>query len=161
MLSLALVKMSLSTVLKSVIQCVGGYFSNSFWQVPQVVNFDEQAQLHGRHIIDLKKRCKCATHQGEHREVGNCYVTPTGEHMQLNILQLKTWAAAMVRDIFSTVYIFSTLFFRHLMMLPSMNHPTSKPLMVLMMARQPGLAAALAQTAAMQMLHSPCWGLVI
>jgi len=52
-----------------------------------VEGFSNATQLHGRFILELKKKLPCQQHHGEHREPGFCYVNP---------LHLKTWAAAMV-----------------------------------------------------------------
>ncbi|KAF8878266.1 hypothetical protein CPB84DRAFT_1688378 [Gymnopilus junonius] len=64
-------------------------------RVPQVDNFSDLAQLHGRFILELKKKWPCQMHQGEHGETGYCYITPTSEHICLNPLRFKAWAAAM------------------------------------------------------------------
>src|SRR6266700_555826 len=102
-------------------------------QVPQVENFSDTAQLHGGLILELKKKWPCQSHQGEHGQVGHCYVAPTGEHIRLNALRLKAWAAAIVCLLFSlkvTLLICSRL----LLMLPSMSPPISLHLMVPTMA---------------------------
>lgn len=65
-------------------------------QVPRVDNFSDLSQLHGKFIIDLKQKWSCQMHQGEHGEAGYCYVNTMGEHIRLNPLRLKTWAAALV-----------------------------------------------------------------
>ena len=59
--------------------------------------FSDATQLHGRFILELKKKWPCQQHYGEHGELGFCYVTPAGEHIHLNSLHLKAWAAAMVK----------------------------------------------------------------
>ena len=64
-------------------------------QIPQIANFDSALQVNGRFVMELKKKWPCATHLGEHGESGHCYVTPNGEHLRLNPLRLKMWAAAM------------------------------------------------------------------
>jgi len=68
----------------------------SLHQVPQLENFSDSAQLHGRFILELKKRWPCQMHQGEHGELGYCYVAPSGGHTRLNTLRMKAWAAAIV-----------------------------------------------------------------
>ncbi|KAJ7831762.1 hypothetical protein B0H14DRAFT_2365025 [Mycena olivaceomarginata] len=65
-------------------------------RVLNVDNFSDTAQLHGAHILELKKKWTCAEHRGEHGDSGNCYVAPNGEHTRLNNRQLKLWAAAWV-----------------------------------------------------------------
>jgi hypothetical protein len=65
-------------------------------QVPRIEEFREEKQLHGRIIIQLKKRWPCTQHQGEHGEPGYCYITPSAEHVGLNNCKLKIWAAAIV-----------------------------------------------------------------
>ncbi|KJA18856.1 hypothetical protein HYPSUDRAFT_144459 [Hypholoma sublateritium FD-334 SS-4] len=64
-------------------------------RVPQIDSFSDTAQLNGRFVIELKKRWPCQIHQGEHGEVGYCYISPSGEHTRLNTLRMKTWAAAL------------------------------------------------------------------
>ncbi|KAI0048884.1 hypothetical protein FA95DRAFT_1557461 [Auriscalpium vulgare] len=63
--------------------------------VPHVEGFSEEAQIHGKMILLLKKRWPCQNHPGEHGEDGYCYVTPTSEHIGLNSRKFKSWAAAM------------------------------------------------------------------
>ena len=65
-------------------------------QIPQISNFDSALQLNGHFVMELKKKWPCATHLGEHGKSGHCYVMPNGEHLCLNPLHLKMWAAAMV-----------------------------------------------------------------
>ena len=67
-----------------------------FLQVPQIDSFSDTAQLHGRFVIELKKRWPCQIHQGEHGEAGYCYIAPSGEHTRLNPIRMKAWAAALV-----------------------------------------------------------------
>jgi hypothetical protein len=58
--------------------------------------FSEAAQLHGAIILELKKKWLCAKHQGEHGDVGYCYVSPNASHVGLNNRKLKLWASAIV-----------------------------------------------------------------
>ncbi|KIK42782.1 hypothetical protein CY34DRAFT_68804, partial [Suillus luteus UH-Slu-Lm8-n1] len=64
-------------------------------QVPQAAHFSEQDQLHGAIILQLKKKWPCAQHQGEHGDVGFCYVSANATHIGLNNRKLKIWAAAI------------------------------------------------------------------
>ncbi|KAH6867363.1 hypothetical protein BKA70DRAFT_1133439 [Coprinopsis sp. MPI-PUGE-AT-0042] len=63
-------------------------------KVPQVASFSTQSQLHGLHIMELKQKYKCEKHLGEHGEQGCCYITPSGDHIRLNLFRLRIWAAA-------------------------------------------------------------------
>jgi len=76
-------------------------------QVPQVEHYDDVTQLHGRFIVELKKKWQCQTHHGEPGEPGYCNVSASGEHIRLNMLCLKTWAASMVYHI--CILIFQNL----------------------------------------------------
>ncbi|KAG6836198.1 hypothetical protein H0H93_010421 [Arthromyces matolae] len=64
-------------------------------RVPSVAGFSADAQLNGRYILMLQEKWPCATHRGEHGEVGFCYISPTSEHIRLNNRRLKAWADAM------------------------------------------------------------------
>ena len=115
---------------------------------PQVENFSDTAQLHGALILELKKKWPCQSHQGEHGQVGHCYVAPSGEHIRLNALCLKAWAAAIVCLTFShnvTLLIYGRL----LRTLPSMSPPISLHSMV------PTMAAFQAQRLAVDLVHMP------
>jgi hypothetical protein len=65
-------------------------------QVPRIDEFREEDQLHGRIILQLKKKWPCAQHYGEHGEPGFCYIAASGERVGLNTRKLKIWAAAIV-----------------------------------------------------------------
>lgn len=117
-------------------------------QVPQVENFSDTAQLHGSLILELKKKWPCQSHQGEHGQVGHCYVAPSGEHIRLNALRLKAWAAAIVCSTFShnvTLLIFGRL----LQMLPSTSPPIS------LHSTVPIMAAFQAQRLMVDLVHIP------
>ncbi|KAF9538414.1 hypothetical protein CPC08DRAFT_606382, partial [Agrocybe pediades] len=64
-------------------------------RVPSVEGFSDTAQLHGGIIVELKKKWPCQKHPGEHGESGYCYIPPSGDHIRLNPLRLKLWAAAI------------------------------------------------------------------
>ncbi|KAF8804697.1 hypothetical protein BYT27DRAFT_7107079 [Phlegmacium glaucopus] len=63
--------------------------------IPHVGQFSNAEQVNGRFVVEIKKRWPCAAHQGEHGGPGHCYVTPNGDHIRLNPLRMKMWAAAM------------------------------------------------------------------
>ncbi|KAH7903888.1 hypothetical protein BJ138DRAFT_965420, partial [Hygrophoropsis aurantiaca] len=63
--------------------------------VPRLDAFTEEEQLHGNIIMELKAKYGCERHQGEHGEVGHCFVDASGEHLGLNNRKLKIWAAAI------------------------------------------------------------------
>ncbi|KIJ90739.1 hypothetical protein K443DRAFT_657906 [Laccaria amethystina LaAM-08-1] len=46
-------------------------------RIPHVEGFSDATQLHGRFILELKKKWPCQQHHGEHGEPGFCYVNPT------------------------------------------------------------------------------------
>lgn len=66
--------------------------------------FNEDAQLHGAIILQLKQKYPCAQHQGENGDTGHCYIGPNGEHTGLNSRRLKIWASAIVR-VYSPLFI--------------------------------------------------------
>jgi hypothetical protein len=89
-----------------------------------IKEFGEDEQLHGRIIIQLKKRWPCTQHQGEHGEPGYCYITPSAEHVGLNNRKLKIWATAIVSK---TVIIRTAnciIYCRLPLMLQNMSHRT-------------------------------------
>ncbi|KAF9463063.1 hypothetical protein BDZ94DRAFT_1309169 [Collybia nuda] len=64
-------------------------------KVPRSELFSSDAQIHGKIILELKGRWPCMQHQGEHGDVGYCYVSKNAEHLRLNSRRLKIWAAAI------------------------------------------------------------------
>ncbi|KAF9045626.1 hypothetical protein BJ165DRAFT_1346215 [Panaeolus papilionaceus] len=64
-------------------------------RVPQVESYNDASQLHGRFVLELKKKWPCQQHLGEHGQQAYCYVNPAGKHIMLNLLRLKIWAAAL------------------------------------------------------------------
>lgn len=67
-------------------------------QVPRVAQFSEKDRLHGDLIQRIQKDWACATHRGEHNNVGYCWRDPqTEQHYGLNNRRMATWAASIVR----------------------------------------------------------------
>ncbi|EDR06779.1 uncharacterized protein LACBIDRAFT_328512 [Laccaria bicolor S238N-H82] len=62
---------------------------------PELQYGTKQDQLHSEIILELKQKWPCEWHQGEHGEVGFCYVDPTGNHLGLNHCKLAMWASAI------------------------------------------------------------------
>ncbi|TFK23480.1 hypothetical protein FA15DRAFT_705466 [Coprinopsis marcescibilis] len=52
-------------------------------------------QINGVFANHLKQQWKCQEHHNENGGPGACYVCPSGEHIRLNNLRLRAWAAAM------------------------------------------------------------------